>query len=109
MPNDDLLYEEQEDEIISAGALIIRYGSLAKAEQELAQTFKLDPSEAQDMTAEAAIGLINSAPAELRKSFDAVCSFHRWNYIYEYATRTGRLRDAMDAQKQLDALLRSVH
>lgn len=109
MSDDDLLYEEQEDEIISAGALIIRHGSIAKAEQELANTFKLDPAQAQDFTAEAAIGLINSAPLELRKSFDAVCSFHRWNYIYEYATRTGRLKDAMDAQKQLDALLRSVH
>lgn len=109
MSNDDLLYEEPEDEVFSAGALIIRYGSIAKAEQEIATTFKLDPVEAQDITAEAAIGLINSAPPELRKSFEAVCSFHRWNYIYEYATRTGRIRDAMDAQKQLDALLRSVH
>ena len=106
---DYLLYEEQEDEIIAAGALIIRYGSIAKAEQEIASTFKLDPSQAQDIVAEAGIGLINSAPSELRRSFEAVCSYHRWNYIYEYASRTGRLRDAMDAQKQLDALLRSVH
>jgi hypothetical protein len=107
--DDYLLYEEQEDEILTAGALIIRYGSIAKAEQEIASTFKIDPAQAQDVVAEAGIGLINAAPPELRRSFEAVCSFHRWNHIYEYASRTGRLKDAMDAQKQLDALLRSVH
>lgn len=109
MTDNDLMYEEHDDEIVSAGAFIIRTGSIERAEEMLRKSQGLDPEQAQDAVAEAALMLINTAPAELRKSFDAVCSYHRWNYIYEISVTNHRMKDAMDAQKQLDILLRSVH
>lgn len=109
MTDNDLMYEENEDEVVSAGAFIIRTGSITRAEEMLRKSHKLDPEQAQDAVADAALTLINTAPSELRRSFDAVCSYHRWNYIYELSVANHRLKDAMDAQKQLDILLRSVH
>lgn len=97
------------DEVLTAGALLMRYGSMERTERAVAETHKMKREEAQDVVAEASMRLITSAPRELRQSFEAVIAYHRWNHMFEIAVAKSNMGDAMEAQKQIDKLMRSVH
>jgi hypothetical protein len=98
-----------DDEVSVAATILVRTASIDRTEREVGERFKLTYEDAQDAVAEASMLLIASAPKELSNSFMAVCSYHRWNHIYETAFNASDMDTAMDAQKQLDKLLRSVH
>lgn len=101
--------EDISDAVMTAGALIIQTGSLSKAERTLASKLNLSTEDSQDAVAEASMRLVTSAPREIRQSFTAVCSYHRWNHIFEQAVAHNRVDDAMKAQQQIDKLLARVH
>lgn len=109
MNEDEPSEYEPNDDAIMAGALLIRFGAIDKAEHAIIRSNNLSIEEAQDIVAEAAMRLTTSAPRELRQSFEAILSYHRWNSIFEMAVAKRDTQVAMDAQKQLDKLMRSVH
>jgi hypothetical protein len=99
-------YREEE---ISAGALIIATGSIDEAERRIIKVLGLSQERAQDVVADASLMLIANAPPEIRRSFTAVCSYHRWNHLFEKAAQAHDSKTMMEAQKNIDALMRSVH
>lgn len=101
--------EQIDDDVLTAGAMLIRFGSTERAERSMRETHKLTTEDAQDVVAEASMRLLTSAPRELRQSFEAVIAFHRWNHMFETAVARNNMGDAMEAQKQLDKLLARVH
>jgi hypothetical protein len=101
--------EQIDDDVLNAGALLMRYGSTERVERALRDTQGMDSENAQDVVAEASLRLIASAPRELRQSFEAVVAYHRWNHLFEIAVSRNNMSEAMEAQKQLDKLIARVH
>jgi len=101
--------DEITDSVASAGAWLIKTGALDKTERKLEIGLGLTKSEAQDAVAEAYMRLRMSAPEELRPSFTAICSYHRWNHMFEALSSKGDVSGAMEAQRQLDKLMARVH
>jgi len=101
--------EDVTDDQLIAGTWLIRFGSMSKTENKLMQERALSAEDAEDVAAEAALRLIASSPRELRMSFELVCSWHRWNFAYEMADKKQNVAMMMEAQKNMDMLLRAVH
>jgi len=101
--------ERDVDPVSTAAALLIQSGSIERTERVLRQQTIASEEQIRDLVDEAVLKVISGAPAELRPSFEAVCSYHRWTHMYGVLMKQGRIRDAMDAQKQLDALMKGVH
>lgn len=101
--------DEITDEVLTAGVMLMRFGSTERAERSMAETHKMTREEAQDVVAEASMRLITAAPRELRQSFETVVAYHRWNHMFETAVSQNKMGDAMEAQKQLDKLMARVH
>ena len=69
----------------------------------------LDRGDAAVAVEDMAARLVMGAPPEIRASFATVIAWHRWNDIVGMAMRNGATDRAIEAQKQLDAIVRSVH
>lgn len=101
--------ERDVDPVSMAAAILIQTGSVERTERTLRQQTTDTNEEISYFVEEALLRVISGAPTELRPSFEAVCSYHRWTHMYGVLMKQGRIKDAMDAQKQLDALLKGVH
>lgn len=103
--------DEITDSVASAGAFLIKTGALDKTERLIEAQLGLTKSDAQDAVAEAYMRLRMSAPEELRPSFTAICSYHRWNHMFEFAASKNPpdFTSMSEAQKQLDKLMARVH
>ena len=109
MTDPDDMVHTIEDDVAAAGALVIRYGDATRATQRLAVDRSLDQEQAADFVGEAIVRLIASAPESIRQSFATVCSWHRYQAMYEAAERTRDVDNMMAAQKALDLILARVH
>lgn len=102
--------EEISDPVLEAGALMIKYGSDAPSERALHKNFpSLTSTDVQDIIQESRFRLIGSAPKEIRGSFEAVISYHRWNHMYVTAMSARDVKAMTEAQKQIDNLIARVH
>lgn len=101
--------EGEEDDVLTACALYIQTGSIERVLRELRKKLPLTEAQLNDVVAEATFKVMAAAPRELRQSPEAVVSWHRWNYIYGKAMKKGNMKDAMDAQKNMDNLMARVH
>lgn len=101
--------EEESSDVLTACALYIQTGSIERVLRELRKKLPLTDAELNDVVAEATFKVMAAAPRELRQSPEAVISWHRWNYLYGKAMKGGKMKEAMDAQKNMDALMARVH
>lgn len=101
--------KEEKDPTLLAAAMLIQTSNVERTEREMAKKLGWSNKEAQELVDEAMVKVIGSAPKELRPSFDAVVSYHRWNYLYGRAMKKGNVSDATTAQKQIDNLMARIH
>lgn len=98
-----------DDDVAAAGALVIRYGDQTRAAQRLAADRSLEYDDALDHVGEAIVRLVATAPPEVRQHFPTVCSWHRYQSMYESAERVRDVDNMMAAQKAMDLILARVH
>lgn len=101
--------ESPDDLVLEACALLIRGGSIERAERELSEIMTAAKDEIRDIVGEAQVRIVTSAPREIRQSFEMVVSWHRWNHMYQWSMQRGEVKNAMVAQKRMDELMMGVH
>lgn len=106
---DDDSDEKDDDLNRIAASLLIEKGNVDAAERQLRRDHGMSVEEAQDLAAEALLLVIGNAPREIRQSFEAVVSWHRWNAMYQFGVKKKNMEAQITAQKQMDALLARVH
>ncbi len=99
------------DQLVAAAMkALLEEGIIERAETRIRLSSGMDFDEIEDLVGEAQMKLISNAPAPLRSSFEVVCQWHRWNAIYKDAAQNGgKTVVMMDALKQMDRLMASVH
>lgn len=101
--------EEEKDLTRIAAAVMIETGNVDATERQLRKAHDLTAEEAQDVSAEALMLVIGNAPREIRQSFEATVSWHRWNAMYQMASKKKQPENMMAAQRAMDALIARVH
>lgn len=108
--DDDDFDDEREDDLTRiAASLLIEKGNVDGAERQLRRDHEMTVSEAQEIMDEAMALVLGNAPRELRQSFEAVVSWHRWNAMYQFGAKKKDYEKMTTAQKQMDALMARVH
>lgn len=101
--------QKEENPVLVAVRVLIDMGMIESAERSLVKKLGITASEATDLVNDAYVKIVGSAPKELRPSFESVISYHRWNRMYQQATKKKNNEMAAAAQKQIDALMTRVH
>lgn len=111
--DDDWSEDEKEDDLTRiAASLMIEKGNRDGAERQMRRDHGMSVAEAQEVMDDALALLLGNAPREIRQSFEAVVSWHRWNAMYQNAAKKGKggnVEVMALAQKQMDALMARVH
>lgn len=94
--------------LVDVKAKLLDTGSISATERGL-RGYTCPPEQIQDLVADAAMELIADAPREIRGSFQTICSWHRYNAMYQKAVKDGATGTMMHAQSALDAILKAVH
>lgn len=83
--------------------------STAAAKTMMEDLHGLERGDADVAVEDMAASMSFAAPPEIRPSFATVVSWHRWNDIVNLANQQGNIERMAEAQRQLDAIIRSIH